>query len=267
MEAVEAVVTASSRVTAEAGGAAGPGAAAAPLGGPAQSGQAQPESAGQRADQQNGQPQGEARKWQRTVSASQPEGPAKGSPAGKTPAERGEVSSFDRLAAGLAAPAEVHPDGAAPEVAEAPTRAAGPVHQLAERLASAAPAGRSELELRLVPEHLGSVRVQLALEDGSLVARMVVGSAHTKQLLDEGLDQLRQALRNQGFDVAGLSVEMGGGRGPELQQGGREQAWETWDRQGMHPQAYRGALAPESEPRAYHGAAWRPGGGRLDYLA
>ncbi len=271
---VEAAVTASSRVTAEDRGRAGPRAAAAPLGAPSQSGQAQPEPAGQRAGQQAGQragrqdeqARGEARDWQRTVSAPQPEGPAKGLPAGKTTAGRGEVSSFDRLAAGLAAPAEAHPDGAAPEVAEAPARAAGVVHQLAERLAGATPAGRSELELWLVPEHLGSVRVQLAIENGSLVARMVVGSAHTKQLLDEGLDQLRQALRNQGFDVAGLSVEMGGGRGPELQQGGREQGWETWERQGMYPPAHRGAPTPASEPR-YHGAAWRPGGGRLNYLA
>jgi flagellar hook-length control protein FliK len=65
-----------------------------------------------------------------------------------------------------------------------------------------------EIRLVLRPEHLGSVRVRLTLGESSLEGRIVVENHSVKEILEAGLDELKQALRQEGFQTASLDVSV-----------------------------------------------------------
>lgn len=142
-------------------------------------------------------------------------------------------------------------DGAAP---------AGPARQVAEHIARLELRGgeRRELELQLQPEHLGRVRLHLALEDGVLQARIIAGTGESRDLLRQDLQQLRQSLLEQGFRQVSVQVSLGA---PGEQSAGDERrAW--WGRQGDRNGLRVGPVA--AGPVAAAISAYRGGGGRLD---
>lgn len=69
--------------------------------------------------------------------------------------------------------------------------------------------GAGEIRLVLKPENLGSVRIRLALSESSLEGRIVVDNNSVKELVESSLDNLRNALRQEGFQTAGLEVSVG----------------------------------------------------------
>jgi flagellar hook-length control protein FliK len=69
-----------------------------------------------------------------------------------------------------------------------------------------------EIRLVLRPEHLGQVRVRLSLGESSLEGRIVVENNSVKELLEAGLDSLKNALRQEGFQTASLDVSVGNHR-------------------------------------------------------
>ncbi len=66
-----------------------------------------------------------------------------------------------------------------------------------------------EIRLVLKPENLGSVRIRLALSESSLEGRIVVDNSSVKELVEAGLDNLKSALRQEGFQTANLEVSVG----------------------------------------------------------
>jgi hypothetical protein len=66
-----------------------------------------------------------------------------------------------------------------------------------------------EIRLVLKPENLGSVRIRLALNESSLDGRIVVDNSSVKELVEAGLDNLKSALRQEGFQAANLEVSVG----------------------------------------------------------
>ncbi len=66
-----------------------------------------------------------------------------------------------------------------------------------------------EIRLVLKPENLGSVRIRLALNESSLDGRIVVDNSSVKELVEAGLDNLKSALRQEGFQAAHLEVSVG----------------------------------------------------------
>ncbi len=71
--------------------------------------------------------------------------------------------------------------------------------------------GEGEIRLVLKPEHLGSVRIRLQLGESSLEGRIVVDNSNVKELLDAHLEQLKSALRQEGWASANIDVTVSGG--------------------------------------------------------
>lgn len=84
--------------------------------------------------------------------------------------------------------------------------------QLVEELARALPEveeGQYRLTLKLHPESLGEVRLQLHLSGREVYAAMEVANADARQALENRGDQLRQSLSQAGFDLSGFEVSTG----------------------------------------------------------
>jgi flagellar hook-length control protein FliK len=81
-----------------------------------------------------------------------------------------------------------------------------------ERVVSAARAsvarGGTEVRLRLHPETLGEVRVQVRWEGGTLSARLEAATPAGREALEQGAPALRAALQEHGIPVEQLSVNL-----------------------------------------------------------
>jgi flagellar hook-length control protein FliK len=72
--------------------------------------------------------------------------------------------------------------------------------------------GNGEIRLVLKPENLGSIRIRLALSESSLEGRIVVDNNSVKELVESSLDNLKNALRLEGYQT-NLEVSVGHRRG------------------------------------------------------
>ncbi len=70
--------------------------------------------------------------------------------------------------------------------------------------------GAGQIRMRLSPDHLGSVQLQMNVRDGGLSGRMTTQSDAATQLLREQLPQLRSALESQGIRLDHLEIETEG---------------------------------------------------------
>jgi flagellar hook-length control protein FliK len=64
------------------------------------------------------------------------------------------------------------------------------------------------ITLRLSPEHLGQVRIQVHLKDGGVKASFEVGSGRARELVEKSLASLRTSLVDKGLRVEGLQVAL-----------------------------------------------------------
>jgi hypothetical protein len=126
--------------------------------------------------------------------------------------------SFERtlLEAADAGPREARP-GAAAGLTRSPASLPGSVFQerlLPEIVQHAGivlrDGGEGEIRLVLKPEHLGSVRIRLHLGESSLEGRIVVDNSNVKELLEANLEQLKSALRQEGYASANIDVTVSG---------------------------------------------------------
>lgn len=78
--------------------------------------------------------------------------------------------------------------------------------QISRGLTTALRNKSGQLTLWLNPESLGKLRVQLAVEGGTITARFEATSEATKQLLSQNVDALRGALEARGLKVNNLEV-------------------------------------------------------------
>lgn len=117
-------------------------------------------------------------------------------------------------------PAQVEQTEAAPEVKQAEPlpglRQTGPlepaqVMDLVSRAVAQARPGRYSVSLRLHPENLGEVRLEVILTGREVHAAMEVTSAAAKQALENQGQQLREGLNQSGLALAGFQVSTGGG--------------------------------------------------------
>ena len=69
--------------------------------------------------------------------------------------------------------------------------------------------GGGEIRLVLRPESLGSVRINISIENGSLEGRIIVENASVREVIENNLSALRNALRQEGFDDPALDVSVG----------------------------------------------------------
>ncbi|MDQ0270226.1 flagellar hook-length control protein FliK [Cytobacillus purgationiresistens] len=62
------------------------------------------------------------------------------------------------------------------------------------------------LLIRLAPEHLGSLRVEIVQKDSMIIARILTSSAMAKDILDTNINGLRQAFVGQNLQVERIEV-------------------------------------------------------------
>ncbi len=72
--------------------------------------------------------------------------------------------------------------------------------------------GKGEIRLVLKPESLGSVRIRINISDNIVEGRIIVENNIIKEIFESSLDQLKAALKSEGFQTAGLEVSVGNGR-------------------------------------------------------
>lgn len=66
--------------------------------------------------------------------------------------------------------------------------------------------GITRLTIKLYPENLGTVRIELVQNDGVLTARILASTAHGRELLDSQAHQLKQAFVQQNIQVDRLDI-------------------------------------------------------------
>jgi flagellar hook-length control protein FliK len=69
--------------------------------------------------------------------------------------------------------------------------------------------GQSELEMNLKPEHLGKLKLKIAVEHQVVTAQFTVESEQVKQIIETNLVQLRKLLQDAGTQVQNLTVSVG----------------------------------------------------------
>ncbi|MBL1351873.1 MAG: flagellar hook-length control protein FliK [Zetaproteobacteria bacterium] len=76
-------------------------------------------------------------------------------------------------------------------------------------VARAAKEGMKKLELQLEPASLGKIQVTLQMDAAKqLQVHMVIDQSASKQILEQQLPQLRQALADQGLNLSGFTMDM-----------------------------------------------------------
>lgn len=66
--------------------------------------------------------------------------------------------------------------------------------------------GANRLVIKLYPEQLGTIRIELIQKDGMLTAKMLASTTLGKDLLDSNSSQLRQGLVNQNIQIEKLEI-------------------------------------------------------------
>ena len=69
--------------------------------------------------------------------------------------------------------------------------------------------------MRLKPESLGEVKIELNLSDKSISGKIVVESDEAKSAFERNMAELSDAFKQGGFETASLQVSVGSGSGRE----------------------------------------------------
>lgn len=83
--------------------------------------------------------------------------------------------------------------------------------------------GTNKLLIKLYPEHLGSLRIEILQDKGALTARMIATTSAAKDILDSQLHQLKHAFTQQNIQVDKLDVVFGETEAQKFDQGEAEQ--------------------------------------------
>ncbi|MCL7746470.1 flagellar hook-length control protein FliK [Halalkalibacter alkaliphilus] len=68
------------------------------------------------------------------------------------------------------------------------------------------PQGFQTLSIKIYPEHLGRLNIQLTQQEGMITARIIAGTSATRELVETQLQQLRQAFVQQQIQVDRIEV-------------------------------------------------------------
>jgi hypothetical protein len=103
-------------------------------------------------------------------------------------------------------------------IAQFTSTAGSPAEQVAEGAVYSLKQGQRELIIRLNPDNLGEVRINLTRHGANeLSARLIASTPESHDLLQSQLDSLKQNLEAQGIRVERLSVIMAGGSETQTQ--------------------------------------------------
>ena len=66
--------------------------------------------------------------------------------------------------------------------------------------------GVNKLLIKLNPEHLGSLRIELIQKDGMMTAKILATSAQAKDMLEKQIHGLKQAFNGQNIQIEKIEV-------------------------------------------------------------
>ena len=138
-----------------------------------------------------------------------------GSSTGRDSSSFGNQTS--NAALGFAIPSLHGAANAAAPSAAAPTSQPLDVQALAEQMIAGmqlrtASDGSSQMQIKLVPEHLGEVAVKLTVSGTNVTANVVAQNADTRTALLANHQQLARSLADSGLKLTGFSVDVSGGK-------------------------------------------------------
>ncbi len=81
--------------------------------------------------------------------------------------------------------------------------------ELAERMFAVLNKERSEVRIQLKPDHLGELKIKVAVEQGVVSAEFITENQAVKNIIEAHLPELRSALQDLGTQVAELAVHVG----------------------------------------------------------
>jgi flagellar hook-length control protein FliK len=70
--------------------------------------------------------------------------------------------------------------------------------------------GFTKMQIRLTPEHLGNIEIQIIQKHGEITAKIIASSQGAKDALDSQLTQLKQAFTSQDIDFEKIDVFLNG---------------------------------------------------------
>jgi flagellar hook-length control protein FliK len=145
------------------------------------------------------------------------------------------------------------PDGSTATTEARDARAAGtqgpdPFQQVADRALKMVRMGDRDATLRLVPDHLGEVRIHITVDRGTVTADITAHNHLARHLLESHQGRLQQALLDGGADGARVSVSLGG----------EQAAQSDADPRGRDSQAFREPVDTVPEPEAPEPVAATP---------
>ncbi|KMQ50621.1 Flagellar hook-length control protein FliK [Chitinispirillum alkaliphilum] len=85
------------------------------------------------------------------------------------------------------------------------------VKQIAQRMQNAVRSGVHELRIQLRPESLGDVHLSIRMEGEVVSARIQVENSQVKQIIENNLQMLKDALEEQNLNAGAFSVDVSGG--------------------------------------------------------
>ena len=87
----------------------------------------------------------------------------------------------------------------------------GIIQQLSQRLIHASHIGAHTVKIRLKPEELGELQMDISVIDKSIKAVITVENFSVKEIIEANLGRLEDALKNHGFKIEQFTVDMRGG--------------------------------------------------------
>lgn len=91
--------------------------------------------------------------------------------------------------------------------------------------------GTNKLLIKLYPEHLGSLRIEILQDKGMLTAKMFASTGSAKELLDSQLHQLKTAFTQQNIQVDKIDVIYGEAEAQRFDRGGNESGKQAFEQE------------------------------------
>jgi flagellar hook-length control protein FliK len=85
------------------------------------------------------------------------------------------------------------------------------IEQMVKSMTMRSSGGTSQVNLRLQPDHLGSVALKITVTGTTIDANVIAQSGHVRDLLVNGQQQLARSLSDAGLTLGTFSVDVSGG--------------------------------------------------------
>lgn len=81
------------------------------------------------------------------------------------------------------------------------------INQITQQIKRYHQTGNKQIELKLEPDFLGKVKMNLSVEGKEVSAKLLVDNIYVKNILDQNISELKNSLTKQGFNIDSFNVE------------------------------------------------------------